>query len=92
MSARTKQLTSQLAIGHDVTFGIAPERESERKILDTRPNQFERMESVGRLAGGVVHDFRDVVAVYLESRNCLGSSWEHKPVTIRRLGKHANVN
>lgn len=52
-----------LGIGHDITERKRAEEEKDK--LESQLQQSQKMESVGRLAGGVAHDFNNMLTVIL---------------------------
>lgn len=52
------------ASGNKVVYGIGRDV-SERKQLEERLRQAHKMEAVGTLAGGVAHDFNNILAIIL---------------------------
>jgi PAS domain S-box-containing protein len=50
---------------------------TERKELETRLQRSQRLEAVGRLAGGVAHDFNNILSVIVVSNELLRERLEH---------------
>jgi two-component system cell cycle sensor histidine kinase/response regulator CckA len=77
---------TRLAVGRDVT---------ERLRLEEQLRQSQKMEAVGRLAGGVAHDFNNVLSVILSYGEMLladmkpGEPMHNDMQEIRKAGKRA---
>jgi PAS domain S-box-containing protein len=65
-----------LAILHDIT---------ERRRLEAQFHQAQKMESVGRLAGGVAHDFNNLLTLILGYGNLVLQSLADRPELSRQV-------
>src|SRR5712692_692264 len=68
-------------------FEIIAEDVTERKALEAQLRQSQKMESVGRLAGGVAHDFNNLLCVILGYSEVLEDSLDQND----ELRKHAEA-
>ena len=68
-------------------FEIIAEDVTERKALEAQLRQSQKMESVGRLAGGVAHDFNNLLSVILGYSEVLEDRLDHN----NELRKHAEA-
>jgi PAS domain S-box-containing protein len=67
-----------LVLVHDVTG---------RKHLEAQLRQAQRMDAIGRLAGGVAHDFNNLLTSILGHSQLLGTRREMDPAMVEGLGE-----
>jgi len=83
------------ALGHVTNFVGVQTDVSERRLLESQFRQVQKMEAVGRLAGGVAHDFNNVLSVILSYGEMLlsdmqpGEPMRNDIEEIHKAGKRA---
>lgn len=63
MFAEKGELVGVLGVAHDIT--ARKKNEEERILMQTELSQMQKFEAIGRLAGGISHDFNNMLSVIL---------------------------
>jgi PAS domain S-box-containing protein len=87
------KIVGAASIARDITDRVAASRQRER--LEAQLQQAQRLESVGQLAGGVAHDFNNLIAVILNYASFVLDELQDRPAVrddveeIRRAAERA---
>ncbi len=74
---RDGRITAVFGVSRDITEN--KRLQLERAEMDKRINQSQKLESLGALAGGVAHDFNNILTIILNNAT-LAKSYAHDPV------------
>ena len=61
--------------------------ETERQRLEAEHAQLQKMDALGQLTGGIVHDFNNVLAVILSSGSLIGRQLDERHPAQREVGE-----
>ena len=77
-----RRLTKQAS--EEGTFEAIVEEVTDRLVLEDRLRQAQKMEAIGRLAGGVAHDFNNLLGVIMGHAELITSSVDSEAPLFRR--------
>lgn len=72
-------------IGTSIDITDRKQEEAERENLQQQLQQSRKMELLGRIAGGVAHDFNNIIAIILGNTELLLSSPATNPASFEKL-------